>query len=316
MQLREIAPAVYARDVLPLTAPLWAGRRSLGQYISQTLELADTRYGRKHYRTIGLYDGTTLLASFKRYERTLADGLRGLRAIGLGAVFTPVDRRGRGYASFMLAAALDAARTGEADLAYLFSDIHPQFYAELGFRALPSRELALRADALPPGRLPVELLPAADCEGVRRCFALGERRRHAGFSRTPALWEWIALRMRHGSEHRAGSETNLAYRRRGVRAYVLGARVPERDAYVVDEFGYIDDEAPIVPALMRAAAGDLRRVVGWLPPGGARDALPKGMTRKRKRAILMAAPLSPQGAALLDRTAASADDFCWATDHI
>ncbi len=71
-------------------------------------------------------------------------------------------------------------------------------------------------------------------------------------------------------------------RGRGIRAYVFGVRVPERDAYVFDEFGFSDDDAAaIFPALLRAAAGDLRRVVGWLPPGGARQNLPRGTTRRR-----------------------------------
>jgi hypothetical protein len=124
--------------------------------------------------------------------------------------------------------------------------------------------------------------------------------------------------MRERHENEAGRGTNLAYRRRGLAAYVLGARVPERDAYVVEEYGYADDDdAAILPALLRAAAGDLRRVVGWLPPDWAREALPKGVTRKRTRAIFMMAPLNRRGGRLIDAIAApSSGDFCWATDHI
>ena len=66
MRLLEIPAERYARDVLPLTAPLWAGRRTFDEYVAQTLELARSRYGRRHYRTIGLYDGKRLVASFKR----------------------------------------------------------------------------------------------------------------------------------------------------------------------------------------------------------------------------------------------------------
>src|ERR1700728_3005668 len=91
MRLREIAPEVYARDVLPLTAPLWAGRRTFAVYAEQTLETARSGYGRRHYRTIGLFDGATLVASFKRYERSLRDGARQLPAIGFGAVYTPAE---------------------------------------------------------------------------------------------------------------------------------------------------------------------------------------------------------------------------------
>jgi GNAT superfamily N-acetyltransferase len=319
LRLREISPDVYASDVLSLTAPLWAGRRGFDQYVAQTLEIARSRYGRRHYRTIGLYDGRKLLSSFKQYERSLWDGSRRLRAIGFGAVFTPVEYRGRGYASFMLAMALDRARDDGCALAYLFSDIAPAFYAALGFRALPSRELSLRADSLPTMRLQPSRLAEGDWNGVRHVYELGERGRGAGFLRTPTVWEWIQMRIRHGSEHPEGDETNLVVRRRhGVCAYVLGVRIPKRDTYVMDEFGFADAAAAAaIPSLLRAAAGDLRRITGWLPPAGARDLLRRGTLRKRKRPILMVAPLHSEGRTLLEAAGSdSRGGFCWATEHV
>jgi hypothetical protein len=219
----------------------------------------------------------------------------------------------------MLAAELDRARGAGYELAYLFSDIRPQFYATFGFVELPSRSLTLRADALPAQRVrPAQLAPG-DWNGVRRCFESCEPERSAGFVRTQSVWGWISMRIKHGSEHAAGHQFNLVVRRgRGVRAYVLGARVPERDTYAVDEYGYADDDsAALTPALLRAAAGDLRRIEGWLPPARTRDLLPKGTTRKRKRSILMMAALRPEARGLLDRILADRNgDFCWATEHI
>lgn len=319
MRLREISPALYARSVLPLTAGLWAGRRDFDTYVAHWLEIAHSRYGRRHYRTIGLYDGRRLVTSFKRYERGIEIESRRFQAIGIGAVFTPAELRGRGYASFMLASALDHARDEGYDLAYLFSDIRPQFYSALGFRALPSREVSLRADTLPSTRLQLAPLDPSDWSGVRRCFELGSVGRSAGLVRTPLIWEWIRMRVARDSEHAVGLATNLVVRRgRGICAYVLGVRVPERDAYIVDEFGFADDAAATAtPALLRAAAGDLHRVIGWLPPDGPRNVLPKGIVHKRKRSILMMAPLSAGGRTLVESLASVSNaDFCWATEHI
>jgi predicted N-acetyltransferase YhbS len=318
-QLREIPAEHYAREILPQTAKLWAGRRDFDTYVTQTLEIARGGYGRRHYRTFGLYDEKTLVASFKRYERILHDGPRRLHAIGIGAVYTPDSYRGRGYASVMLASALDRARADGYDLAYLFSDIRPQFYEPLGFRELASREISLRADTLPAQRIELAHLADSDWSGVRRCFDLCARRRPFGFTRTPLVWEWIRMRIRHGSEHTVGSEANLVARRgRGVAAYVLGVRAPELDAYVLDELGFADDDAALmIPSLLRAAAGDLRRIVGWLPPSGARDILPKGSVRKRRDAVWMMAALTSDATKLVEsasRTAAF--DGCWSTDHI
>ena len=319
MKLKEIAPEAYARDVLPLTAGLWAGPRDIATYVSQTLAIARSGYGRRHYRTVGLFDGTVTVSSFKRYERVVHDGPRRLHAIGIGAVYTPEEFRGRGYASVMLGLALDRAKADGCDVAYLFSDIQPQFYEPFGFRTLASRELSLRADTLGKRRLEVVRLEESDWSGVRRCFELCSHLQPFGFTRTPLVWEWLRLRMAQFSEHKNRQQTNLVARRgRGIAAYVLGVRAPERDAYLVDEYGFADAEAAaLIPALLRAAAGDLRRVTGWLPPMGARELLPRGSVRKRKTATLMAAPLTSDGKRLLEAAQQpSSADFCWTMDHI
>ncbi len=319
MQLRTIPAAEYARSVLPLSATLWAGRRNLRTYVAQTLEIAQGTYGKRYYRTLGLYDGSELVASCKRYERSIRVGARRLRVFGIGAVFTPEPLRGRGYASAMLAMALDAGRSEGFDAAYLFSDIRPRFYEELGFRRQPSRSIALRADMLAKGRIEIARLEERDWEGVRRCFSLLDRSRPWSFARTPLVWDWVRMRLRHGSEHVRGAEASFVVRERGgVRAYVVGMRVPERDTYVVDEFGFADDKgASALALLLRGAAGDLRRISGWLPPDGVRRLLPRGTVRERRTAIFMIAPLTSEGkrwCTLCERP--SNADGVWATDHI
>jgi GNAT superfamily N-acetyltransferase len=318
MPLRTVAPEAYARLVLPHTAPLWAGKRDVKTYITDNLEIARSRFGKRHFRTIGLFDGRTLVSSFKRYDRILEHAGSRLRGFGIGAVFTPSALRGRGYATAMLASALDSARTNGYDVAFLFSDVRPHFYASIGFTEIPSREIVLRADMLPNRRMTLRSLSESDWKGVGRCFDICAGGRTV-FERTPLIWQWIRMLMRQRSEHPSGQQTNLLVRRgRGVGAYVLGTRVPERDVYVVDEYGFADGEAAeIVPGLLRAAAGDLRRVVGWLPPAGARDVIPKGSVRPRRSAIFMIAPLSLEGARLtaaLTRRAGA--DPCWPTDHV
>ena len=205
----------------------------------------------------------------------------------------------------MLAMALDRARDEGYDLAYLFSDIRPQFYAALGFRTLPSRRFSLHADALPATRLEPTRLTDDDWSDVRHVFELAERSRASAFIRTATVWDWIQLRARHGSEHPTGDETNLLVRRRrGIAAYVFGVRDPQRDDYILDEFAFADDAAAAaIPALLRAAAGDLRRVTGWLPPQRARDLLPEADRSSAKRAILMMARLRSEGELLLSAIA-------------
>jgi GNAT superfamily N-acetyltransferase len=324
MKLRPIDAQAYAREVLPQTAALWAGRRTFDEYVADVTAVAESGYGRRHYRTFGFYDGDSLLASFKRYERNLHVGNARLRAIGIGAVFTPETLRGRGYASAMLAGALDLARADGYDAAFLFSDIHPAFYEALGFTALPSRSFSLRADGVPANGLRdaglhVERLESSDWTGVRRCFELGERTRPWGFVRSPLVWEWVRMRVEQRFERTRGEIVNLVVRRgRGIAAYVLGVRDLAADAYILDEFGFADAQAAaLVPSLLRGAAADLHRIVGWLPPAFARERLPRASVRKRSEGIFMAAPLSPAGKRWLSTaTMSSPGDGIWITDRI
>lgn len=319
MKLVLLDAQTYAREVLPHTAELWAGRRDFERYVAQTLEIAQSGYGRRHFRTIGFYDGDQLVSSFKRYERGIHMGAQRLRAFGIGAVYTPPELRGRGYASAMLATALDTARADGYDAAYLFSDIRPQFYEEIGFSTFPSRAMSLRADNLPNDRIEVKRLEESDWTSVRRCFELGDRTRPWAFVRTPLVWEFIRLKLRQGAEHPVGVETNLVVRRgRAVAAYVLGVRAPEHDAYLLDEFGFADaGAAQLVGPLLRSAAGDLRRVAGWLPPEFARERLPRASVRRRSDAIFMGAGLSNAGKTWLQLASAqSSGDGVWNTDHI
>jgi predicted N-acetyltransferase YhbS len=319
IRLDVVAPDDYVRDVLPQSSALWAGARSFDEYAAEFVATANSGWGRRRFRTLGLRVAGELVASCKRYDRVLRCGARTYKAAGIGAVFTPDALRGRGYATALLGAFLDAEREAGTDLAYLFSDIHPAFYQRLGFVALPSRTIALRAGALSGERIEVAVLGDADAAAVRRVFGALDARRPFAFARTPLDWEW--QRLRAASREHAAQRVRLGVRRgRTLAAYVIGRRIPAADAFVLDELAFArDDDAPLVAPLLRAGAGDLRTVRGWLPPAVARDALPRGAVRARKDAIAMVLPLSAVFRAAYRVHATDRRDSadpCWSTDHI
>ncbi len=320
MHLTTIAAADYAREILPLSSSLWGQGRPFDEYLREFQAVAGSAYGRRRFRTLGLRIDGEIVVSCKRYEREVRCGDRTLSAIGIGAVFTPPPLRGRGYASALIGALLDAERAAGTDVAFLFSDIHPVFYKRLGFVALPSRTISLRADTLPATRLDIAPVGDADWTAIRRCFDALDHRRPMSFKRTPLVWEWLRTSARTRSSD--GQRVALIVRNgRSASAYAFGRRFPKLDAFVLDEFGYTgDDGFDAVAPLVRSAAGDLRKVTGWLPPDVARRAVPRGAVKKRKNAVTMIALLSQparaawrlQGAAILADDA----DRCWSTDHI
>jgi len=110
-------------------------------------------------------------------------------------------------------------------------------------------------------------------------------------------------------------------RGRTLYAYALGRRVTSDDTFVVDDFAFEGDIGrAVLPALLRSAAGDLRRVSCWLPPPVARDALPRGSVRPRKDGIFMVALLSSLARswwnANREAVATSRADPCWSADHV
>ena len=320
MQLTTIAAADYARDVLPHSSSVWGQGRSLDEYIEDFVAVAASAYGKRRFRTMGLRIDGSIVVSCKRYEREIRCGERVLRAVGIGAVFTPPELRGRGYATAMIGALLDSERTLGTDLVYLFSDIHPAFYERLGFIALPSRTISLRADTLPATRLAIAAVGDGDWTAIRRCFEALDSRRPISFKRTPLVWEWLrtAARVKRVDGQRIALVVRNA---RNASAYVFGRRFPKLDAFALDEYGYTgDDGFDAVAPLIRSAAGDLRRVTGWLPPDVARPAIPRGAVKKRKNGITMIAPISQPARAAWRRHAAAIlgddADRCWSTDHI
>ncbi len=319
IRVSAIPPDEYVRVVLPRSRELWAGARTFEQYVQEFEAAAASPWGKRRFRTIGLRVDGTLVASCKRYDRVLRCGERRFRAAGIGAVFTPPELRGRGYATALLGALLDAERDDGTDLAYLFSDIHPAFYERLGFVALPSRAIAVRAGALSPERLAIAVLGDGDASAMRRVFDALDARRPFAFARTALDWDW--QRLRAASCEHAGGVVRLGVRRgRALAAYVTGRRVPAADAFVIDEFAFArDDDRALIGPLLRAAGGDLRTVRGWLPPAIARDALPRGAVRARRDAIAMAVALSPAFRAALRSPALGARtdaDPYWSTDHV
>lgn len=124
-------------QVLDETWTLWHDGLSRKGYETYNDAQLRTRWGAAHLARVGLVEGGELLASAKRYHLTLAIEGRRVPALGIGAVFTPPERRGRGHAPALIERLCDDARKDGCRAALLFSEIGSKYYERLGFTVIP-----------------------------------------------------------------------------------------------------------------------------------------------------------------------------------
>jgi GNAT superfamily N-acetyltransferase len=132
-------------QILDQTHPIWSDGLSRSAYERFNEAQRRTPWGRDHLRRFLLIDDDgRVLSTAKRYDlRARLDG-REIGLVGLGAVFTPPEARGHGHAAVIVDRLVEAARRDGAELAVLFSEIDPAFYAASGFVAIPRCESLLR----------------------------------------------------------------------------------------------------------------------------------------------------------------------------
>jgi len=161
MILRDATPAEID-TVLGRTHALWSDGLDPPDYREyiHTLMASDwSRAAPRNYRFLVMVDGPggTILSAMKLYRFAARAAGRSVTVGGVGAVFTPPEHRRRGHAAAMLgqAHAIMEERGDAASL--LYSEIGADYYAGLGYVALPSRPVKLEV----PGDGPA-------AEGTRR----------------------------------------------------------------------------------------------------------------------------------------------------
>ena len=124
-------------QVFDETWTLWHDGLARPAYASYNDAQLRTRWGAAHLARIGLVEDGELLASAKRYYLTLSIDNARVPALGIGAVFTPPERRGRGHAPALIERLCDDARKQGCRAALLFSEIGTTYYERLGFTVIP-----------------------------------------------------------------------------------------------------------------------------------------------------------------------------------
>ena len=137
------ASSVVLEQILRDTYPVWGEGLSFQAFGRYDSGLRRTAWGRTHRERVVLLDGHRVLASAKRFDLAARVDGRIRRVLGIGAIFTPRELRGRGAASALVAHLVDAANTEGHEFALLFSEIGPAFYERLDFVPLPLEQATL-----------------------------------------------------------------------------------------------------------------------------------------------------------------------------
>jgi GNAT superfamily N-acetyltransferase len=139
-----LAAGALLDRILDFTYPIWSEGLTPAGYKGWNAAQLRTPWGRERLHRFALVDAEgRLLASAKRYRFDARLDGRDVLMSGIGAVFTPPDLRGRGFASEIVEQLVDRERREGAAVASLFSEIGEAFYKRLGFSLVPMEEVTL-----------------------------------------------------------------------------------------------------------------------------------------------------------------------------
>ena len=125
------------------TYPIWNEGLSLEGYRRWNDLQTRTAWGKDHLYRVALTESGEAVASAKWHVLDCLLNAQPCRVLGIGAVFTPEEQRGRGRAKELVAQMLAQAEREGYRAALLFSEIGAPYYEQLGFTAIPRETLTL-----------------------------------------------------------------------------------------------------------------------------------------------------------------------------
>jgi predicted N-acetyltransferase YhbS len=132
-----------------------------------------TPWGAAHLERVALIDGGGLIASAARHDLAARLDGRIRRVLGVGSVFTAVERLGQGGASALITRLLDAAVAEGYEFALLFSEVGPHFYEQFDFVPIPIIESTITVQT--PGGTPAMLVRTGEDRDLPLVAEMGAR---------------------------------------------------------------------------------------------------------------------------------------------
>jgi GNAT superfamily N-acetyltransferase len=270
------ATGALLEEILDETYPVWGEGLTREAYGKYNRAQFAAPWGTANLRRVALVDGPCWLATAKRYHLNALVDRRPVKVFGIGAVFTPEPRRGRGHAADLLRRMLESAADEGCGLALLFSEIDPRYYEHLGFRSLPINQVALSVRPLARGGMPAIGMRSGDLGDVASIVEMN-RSQADGFrfslARDPEYVRHAIARKRLlaacGTPGHRKVEFFVVEEGGRAAAYVVLLEVGE--FVMITECGDRDPSGARVGAMLQAVvAREPNREIrlrAWLPPG-------------------------------------------------
>jgi hypothetical protein len=234
-----------------------------------------TAWGRDHLRRVALVEDDRVRSSAKAYRfRAHVDG-RLVSVLGIGAVFTPPEIRGRGHARTLIDRLIAEAVEQGCELALLFSEIGAAYYEGMGFRVLPRPMYDI--DVLPGRRAgaPATLVRSGETSDFETLAEIAARYREGAAFALDRPADLIAFgvtrrRLLAGLGPAGVRDVEFFVAEEGQRAvaYVVLTRGPA--GLVLEDCGDRDPSGARIGAILQVLAArqpsdPQRRLRGWLP---------------------------------------------------
>lgn len=125
------------------TFKIWSPGLSRQDYLEYQFKQANHPWARRNLRHLILRDQDKIVSSLKMSTIELQTRGQTFRLGGIGAVYTQMESRNRGYASELIQKTIELAKQESYDGLLLFSDIDCDFYARFGFEELGAADLLI-----------------------------------------------------------------------------------------------------------------------------------------------------------------------------
>ncbi len=306
-------------EILDGTYPIWNEGLTRVAYGKWNAAQLRTPWGKDHLHRFALVDADgRLLASAKRYRYDVSVDQRDGSMCGIGALFTPPERRGRGYAAELVRRLVAKEQEAGALFAALFSEIGEPYYRRLGFEPLPIEEVTI--ELIAKTGTPAMLVRAgaerdfpdiAAIDSVRSAAARLALRRDA----SQIQYAVSKKRMFSGLAAQGVRGTEFFVAEEGASAVAYVVITVTNDEWMIEEAGDRDPAGARLGAMLQvlvAREPSRRRPVirAWWPHGFPVPPQLRIATRVAARDLFMVRPLQTIAPPL-----AAEDVFYWRSDY-